>query len=86
MNEETRSRREIEASAPSLSGMWKMLSPRWRVIAVASLAIFLFAASNLPRPNVIQQAIDDGLIARDACALVVASIQVVALPFVGCGF
>ena len=83
MNEETRTRREIEAAAPSLSGMWKMLSPRWRVIAVASLAICLFAASNLARPIVIQRAIDDGLIGGDGSAIVVASILFLALAFAG---
>ena len=83
MHEETQSRREIEVAVPSLSGMWKMLSPRWRVIAVASLAICLFAASNLARPIVIQQAIDDGLIGGDGSAIVVASILFLALAFAG---
>ncbi len=83
MHEETKSRREIEAATPSLSGMWKMLSPRLRVIGVAVLAICLFAAANLARPIVIQQAIDDGLIGRDGSAIVVASILFLALAFAG---
>ena len=82
-NEETRSRRELEAAVPSFSETWKMLAPRRRVIAVASLAICLFAASNLARPIVIQQAIDDGLIGGDGSALVVASILFLALAFAG---
>ncbi len=76
-------RREQEAAVPSFSESWKMLSPRWKVIVVATGAICLFAASNLARPIVIQQAIDKGLVGGDTDAIVVASILFLALSFAG---
>ncbi|MGB2694466.1 MAG: ABC transporter ATP-binding protein [Dehalococcoidia bacterium] len=58
---------------------WRMLAPRWLVIVIAIASICLFAAANLARPIVIQQAIDKGLVQHNGNAIVVASLVFVVL-------
>jgi ATP-binding cassette subfamily B protein len=51
-----------------------MLAPRWPLLALAGVAIAGFAAVNLARPLVVQQAIDSGIVGGDRSDLVVAAI------------
>lgn len=55
-----------------IRGAMQMLRPRWRAIALATLAICLFTAASLAKPLVIQYALDEGVAEGNKDALVVA--------------
>ncbi len=55
-----------------IRGALQMLRPRWRAIALATLAICLFTAAGLSKPLVIQYALDEGVANGDKDALVLA--------------
>jgi len=64
----------VRPSTQSLRGTVRMLAPRWPLLALAGVAIAGFAAVNLARPLVVQQAIDSGIVGGDRSDLVVAAI------------
>jgi ATP-binding cassette subfamily B protein len=64
----------VRPSNQSLRGAAKMLAPRWPLIVLATFAITGFAAVNLARPLVVQQAIDAGIIDGDRSDLTAAAV------------
>ncbi len=60
----------------------RLLAPFWVMSAVAIGSICVFAAANLARPIVIQQAIDEGIIKGNGDAIVAASLWFFALGIV----
>ncbi len=64
----------LRPSTKSLRGSASMLAPRWRLLLLATVSILLFAAVNLARPLVVQQAIDSGIVDGDRSALVKAAV------------
>lgn len=66
-------------SRNGLRGAIEMLRPRWRAIAVATLAICLFTAAGLSRPLVIQFALDEGVANGDKDALLLAGVLFLGL-------
>ncbi len=61
-------------STRSLRGTTSMLKPRWPLLLLATVSILAFAAVNLARPLVVQQAIDSGIVDGDRGALVTTAI------------
>ncbi|MCH7617714.1 MAG: ABC transporter ATP-binding protein [Chloroflexi bacterium] len=64
----------VRPSSQSLRGAASMLAPHWPLLVLASISILLFAAVNLARPLVVQQAIDQGIIGGDRGALVTTAV------------
>lgn len=64
----------LRPSTRSLRGAASMLAPRWPLLLLATVSIFAFAAVNLARPLVVQQAIDSGIVGDDGGALVATAI------------
>ena len=64
----------VRPSSKSLCGAASMLAPHWPLLLLAAVSILLFAAVNLARPLVVQQAIDSGIIGGDRSTLVTTAI------------
>ena len=64
----------VRPSSKSLRGAASMLAPHWPLLLLATFSILLFAAVNLARPLVVQEAIDAGIVGGDRGALVTTAI------------
>jgi len=64
----------VRPSSKSLRGAASMLAPHSPLLLLATVSIVLFAAVNLARPLVVQQAIDSGIVGGDRGTLVTTAI------------